>query len=311
MKPERLSIFSWQAVRSWLSLPTSKSLRTCVVAASLFLFWAVVGFAGYFGIAHYRDYKQLKAENAYLHQKKAELDELYLALRSIRKDENTVRGFLDLDRHSTSGVDSLGQGGKASSEYHPETSQGPSANSELSYLASPHYDSLLDEAKALQERMKDLVQNIRQRRQFINSIPSILPVDADRYWFSSRFGWRRSPFTGKREFHSGLDIIAPARGRIIEEGYDAFQGNYLRIDHGWGCVTTFAHLRSTVVNPDQQVQRGEMIAFMGSTGRSTGAHLHYQIEINGKIVDPFDYIINVKNNPSPEYTLHMGTLSHE
>jgi murein DD-endopeptidase MepM/ murein hydrolase activator NlpD len=300
-----------QSTYSWFLPSWSKSILTYIVAGTLLLLLAAVGSAGCFGIVHYRDYMRLKSENASLHQKKTELDKLQLTLMSIRKDEDAIRNFLGLERSSL--VDgNLGKGGNSFSDpiqiTYPDRS-----NNELSSSTQQHPGSILDDAKALQGRMTELVEIIREKRQFIDGIPSILPVDAEKYWFSSRFGWRRSPFTDRKEFHGGLDIsgkkgtriIAPAKGRIIEKGNDPLQGHYLRIDHGWGCVTTFAHLLNTVVNLQQGVERGELIAFMGSTGRSTGPHLHYQIEVNGKVVDPFNYIINAKDNPPLDFALQM------
>jgi murein DD-endopeptidase MepM/ murein hydrolase activator NlpD len=254
---------------------------------------------------------RLKAENAYLHQKKTELDKLQLTLRSIRKDEDAIRNFLGLEGSSLV-EGNLGKGGNSFSAPIQITFSDRS-NNELSSSKQQHPRSILDEAQALQGRMTELVEIIREKWEFIDGIPSILPVDAEKYWFSSRFGWRRSPFTNRKEFHGGLDIsskkgtriIAPAKGRIIAKGNDPLQGHYLRIDHGWGCVTTFAHLLSTVVTLQQEVERGELVAFMGSTGRSTGPHLHYQIEVNGKVVDPFNYIFNAKDDPPLDFALQM------
>jgi murein DD-endopeptidase MepM/ murein hydrolase activator NlpD len=239
------------------------------------------------------------------------LDKLQLTIRSIRKDEDAIRNFLGLEG---SGLEegNLGKGGNSLFDPIQITYLDHSHN-ELSSSTQQHPGSILDDAKALQGRMKELVEIVREKREFIDGIPSILPVDAEQYWFSSRFGWRLSPFTDRKEFHGGLDIsgkkgtriIAPAKGRIIEKGNDPLQGHYLRIDHGWGCVTTFAHLLSTVVNLHQEVERGELIAFMGSTGRSTGPHLHYQIEVNGKVVDPFNYIIDAKDIPPLDFALQM------
>ena len=300
-----------QSTYSWFLPSWSKSILTYIVASALFLLLAVVGFAGCFGIVHYRDYMWLKAENAYLHQKETELDKLQLTLKSIRKDEDAIRNFLGLEGSSLVEAN-LGKGGNSFSHSIPITYPDPT-NNEIPSSIQQHSGSTLDEAQALQGRMTELVEIIREKREFIDGIPSILPVDAEKYWFSSRFGWRRSPFADNKEFHGGLDIsgrkgtriIAPAKGRIIEKGYDPLQGHYLRIDHGWGCVTTFAHLLSTVVTSQQEVERGELIAFMGSTGRSTGPHLHYQIEVNGKVVDPFNYIMNAKDNPPLDFALQM------
>ena len=309
----------WKQFSSSRLVPSSdRSSRAHVVAGTVFLCCAAVGLGGSYGISLYKDYLRLIDENTYLHQRKMELDKVQVALRSILEDENTIRSFLGL-RTDSSDEATRDQGGNHPSSLLPVAFQDPSADSVNPSSRQRHSGSVLNEARALQEKMKELVESIRKKRELINRVPSILPVDTDRYWFSSRFGWRRSPFTGRKEFHNGLDIsaksstpiTAPAKGRVIEKGYDANQGNYLRIDHGWGCVTTFAHLLSTAVSPAQDVERGDLIAFMGSTGRSTGPHLHYQIEINGKAVDPFNYIINAKNNPPMEFPLHMGAVSHE
>jgi murein DD-endopeptidase MepM/ murein hydrolase activator NlpD len=138
----------------------------------------------------------------------------------------------------------------------------------------------------------------------LDSTPSILPVAVEGYWFSSGFGWRRSPFTGLKEFHDGLDIssrkgtpiIAPAAGRVVKIAYHRYRGKYLQLDHGRQCITTFAHLSGFNVNHGQKVERGDVIAYMGSTGRSTGSHLHYKIEIMEKVVNPKHYILNARAN---------------
>lgn len=306
-----------QSTYSWFLPSSTKPILTYIVAGALFLLLGVVGFSGCFGIIHYRDYMRLKAENTYLHQKKMELDELQLTLESIGKDEDAIRNFLALEGPSLM-EHKQGKGGNSFSYPIPVTYP-DHTNNPIPSSTQQYSGSTLDEAKSLQERMMKLVEMIREKREFIDRVPTILPVDAEKYWFSSRFGWRRSPFADNKEFHGGLDIsgkkgtpiIAPAKGRIIAKGYDPLQGHYLRIDHGWGCVTTFAHLVSDVVTLDQEVERGELIALMGSTGRSTGPHLHYQIEVNGKVVDPSDYIINAKDNPPLDLALQILAIPNE
>ena len=126
----------------------------------------------------------------------------------------------------------------------------------------------------------------------------------DDYWFSSGFGWRRSPFTGLKEFHNGLDIssrkgtpiVAPASGKVVKRGRDKYLGNYLKIDHGRKVVTMYGHLSDFNVSPGQDVTRGEIIAFMGNSGLSTGHHLHYTLKVNDRCVNPLHYILNAKGN---------------
>ena len=115
---------------------------------------------------------------------------------------------------------------------------------------------------------------------------------------TSPFGWRRSPFGGSPEFHQGLDIaanmgttiIAPASGTVISSGWYGGYGNYILIDHGGGMATGYGHLSQMFVSAGQQIQKGQAIGAVGSTGASTGPHLHFEVRINGKPVDPAAYL---------------------
>jgi len=313
MLPRKMIAMLRQSDRVSLFSLCSQPRYAHIVAGIYLLFWVMVGFAVCFGMFLYRDYVRLKD-----HQKKLELEQLQLTLSSIGENENSIRSSLGLKGYRST-EDSRDLVGILPTSYPPLSSPIFTTTKSMIVPVQQQPVSILDEAKALQGRMQELAELIREKRDLIERIPSILPVDTDRYWFSSRFGWRRSPFTGAKEFHNGLDIsgkkgtpiIAPARGKVIEKGKDLYQGNYLRINHGWGCVTIFAHLLSTIVDVDQEVDRGELIAYMGSTGRSTGPHLHYQIEVDGKVVDPFDYFIGAKENPPLDFALQIGAITPE
>ncbi len=142
-----------------------------------------------------------------------------------------------------------------------------------------------------------LIKQLEQKRNILSATPSIRPVNG---WVTSGFGNRISPFTGQKEFHSGLDIanapgtkiIAPANGRVSIASEKLYIGNLLVIDHDHGRVTQYGHLKEILVNPGQEVKRGDVIALMGNTGRSTGPHLHYEVLINGTPVNPLKYILN-------------------
>ncbi|HEX5274661.1 MAG TPA: peptidoglycan DD-metalloendopeptidase family protein [Candidatus Rubrimentiphilum sp.] len=115
---------------------------------------------------------------------------------------------------------------------------------------------------------------------------------------TSPFGWRRSPFGSGAEFHQGLDIganmgtpvKAAAAGTVISAGWYGGYGNYILIDHGGGMSTGYGHLSRIDVSNGQQVQRGQLIGAVGSTGASTGPHLHFEVRISGKPVDPTAYL---------------------
>ncbi|HEU5480808.1 MAG TPA: M23 family metallopeptidase, partial [Candidatus Tumulicola sp.] len=111
---------------------------------------------------------------------------------------------------------------------------------------------------------------------------------------TSPFGWRSNPFGGSPEFHQGLDIAAPtgttvtaaAAGTVIMAQWYGGYGNYILIDHGGGYSTGYGHLSAIYVSNGQAVKRGQAIGAVGSTGASTGPHLHFEVRIDGKPVDP-------------------------
>jgi murein DD-endopeptidase MepM/ murein hydrolase activator NlpD len=119
-------------------------------------------------------------------------------------------------------------------------------------------------------------------------------------FISSPFGVRSSSFSGRGEFHKGLDIrarpgtpiIAPAKGVVTMAGGDGAYGLSVEIQHSRAVVTKYGHLQRINVREGQPVRRGDVVGFVGSTGRSTGPHLHYEVKLNGIHVNPMRYILN-------------------
>ena len=281
-----------------------------IAAITLVVSWAMVAGGGYLGVELYRSYLQLREQNSRLLEKKKEWGDLKLAVKRVQKKEELMRGVLGLEKlESTEPL--LSQGGMPVTDLSSIDPKDAMANDNLGSIVPVRLSSILGQAKFLQESFEELVEIVRQRRQLLDSTPSIVPVAAADYWFSSGFGWRRSPFTGLEEFHDGLDIsaptgtpiIAPAAGRVIKVAYQRYRGKYLQLDHGRRRITTYEHLSAFNVTLDQKVKRGEVIAYMGSTGRSTGSHLHYKIEITGRVVNPKHYILNAKADRLLEITL--------
>ncbi len=126
--------------------------------------------------------------------------------------------------------------------------------------------------------------------------PSIWPVKG---WVTSGFGPRVSPFTGRPALHDGLDIgaapetpvRAPANGRVTAIGYDSKLGNIVRLDHGYGLQTLYGHMAKYLVKSGQRVKRGDVIGLVGTSGLSTGPHLHYMVKVKGRPVNPRKYIL--------------------
>lgn len=128
------------------------------------------------------------------------------------------------------------------------------------------------------------------------AIPSVQPVDALK--FTSNFGIRSDPFQHSARMHAGVDIPGPvgtpiyatADGTIARAERAGGYGNLVEVDHGKGIATRYGHLSRILVMPGSHVQRGQLIALMGSTGRSTGSHLHYEVRIDGHAVNPAPFL---------------------
>ena len=128
------------------------------------------------------------------------------------------------------------------------------------------------------------------------SVPSVKPINMAT--FTSGFGVRSDPFRGAAAMHAGIDLAAPsgtavyatADGMIDRAEWFGGYGNCVEIDHGKGVATRFGHLSRILVHPGQRVHRGDLIALVGSTGRSTGPHLHYEVRIDGHAVNPVPFL---------------------
>jgi murein DD-endopeptidase MepM/ murein hydrolase activator NlpD len=157
--------------------------------------------------------------------------------------------------------------------------------------------SLDQTVRHLAEKSTRLEEVFEDQKVLLASTPSVWPV---RGYLSAGFGNRVDPFTGLRDFHPGIDIStpigtkvhAPADGVVIFCGAKGGYGNALVVDHGYGVVTRYAHLDAYNVKPGQRVRRGDVIAFVGNTGRSTAPHLHYEVWVNDRTLNPIQYILD-------------------
>ena len=146
--------------------------------------------------------------------------------------------------------------------------------------------------------LQQIISRLSQQKTLLSSVPSMAPVDG---WITSGFGQRSSPFTGEPAVHKGLDvaapigtpIYAPADGVVLFSGKRNGFGNFVMIAHGYGVVTGYGHNAQNLVSPGQVIHRGDQIATVGQSGRSTGPHLHYEVAVNGRVIDPKKFILNV------------------
>ncbi len=143
-------------------------------------------------------------------------------------------------------------------------------------------------------KFKTLKDELEKKNEILACTPSIKPTSGV---VTCKFGFRLSPFSGKREFHTGIDIAnkrgtkvyASARGKVIFAKKKWLIGNLVTIDHGNNILTKYGHLNKFLVKKGDVVNRGDIIGLMGSTGNSTGPHVHYEVVVNGKSENPANY----------------------
>ena len=159
-------------------------------------------------------------------------------------------------------------------------------------------ETLIQRADQLSARFAAVTDSLEHNAQRFASVPSIMPTPG---WLTSQFSRSRNhPLLHISRPHEGIDvaapmgapIIAPASGVVMRVAYENGYGNTLEIDHGNGIVTRYAHCSRIDVKGGQRVTRGQTIAAVGSTGLATGPHLHYEIHINGKVVNPLTYVLS-------------------
>jgi murein DD-endopeptidase MepM/ murein hydrolase activator NlpD len=228
------------------------------------------------------------------------MEELRKQLSAMREINIRLRVMLGLDPPKAT-PSPLGLGGKEESRVVPASPGGMGGEREpFSEVAAQLERKLIwlkDEAVNQAEHLRELTSIAGEKRAQWASTPSIWPVHG---WVSSGFGRRVSPFTGMDTMHGGVDISAPlhtpvkapAAGTVMTAGSEKSLGNVIVVSHGYGYKTIYGHLAKVKVKPGQTVKRGDIIGEVGSTGLSTGPHLHYEVELNGDTVDPMKYIID-------------------
>ena len=191
----------------------------------------------------------------------------------------------------------LGIGGKKIESNRFLNNVAPIINKELAILELD-VEKLSRQVNFEMKSYKSIYSEVQKNIQRISKIPSIRPVDGG--YLNSTFGYRIDPIDNVKRFHHGQDITvksgspvyAPADGEIKRAYYVGGFGNHIKIDHGLGYTTLFAHLSKLNVKHGQKVKRGEVIGHSGNTGRSTAPHLHYEIHYNGEPQNPLDFFFS-------------------
>jgi murein DD-endopeptidase MepM/ murein hydrolase activator NlpD len=171
----------------------------------------------------------------------------------------------------------------------------PAAEANLSALPGK-LSSLQTEASRQEQSLRELQEYFDDQRSLLASTPSIWPT---RGWVTSDFGTRIDPYTAERRMHQGMDIATPhgqvvytpSDGTVVFIGTEGGYGKVLVVDHGYGVKTRYGHLSEVHVRLGDRVSRGDKVASVGNTGRSTGPHLHYEVRVNGIPENPRKFIL--------------------
>ena len=172
-----------------------------------------------------------------------------------------------------------------------------SKDSEGPAVLAQKLDKLSAEATRQEQSLQELQAYFQDQKSLLASVPSVWPT---RGWVTSDFGSRLDPYTSERVMHAGLDIagphgkeiVSPSDGTVVFAGLEGGYGNVLVIDHGYGIKTRYGHLSFIKVKSGERVKRGDVVAAMGNTGRSTGPHLHYEVRVNGIAQNPRKFILD-------------------
>lgn len=229
---------------------------------------------------------------ARLHRENQQLRQTNLSFEeSIHKLEGQLASYEDRTHQLAivAGLENLTEGGEAGIGGEPLHLDPVTGGYDLS--------SLMERAGNLSGRLDEVEKSLEERMRWISSTPAVAPA---RGILTSSFGYRRDPVHGSRAFHQGVDIAAapghpvkvPADGMVIRAGRIGGLGKAVYISHGYGLVTRYGHLSEISVEPGDEVQRGDVIGKVGSSGRSTGYHLHYEVRVDGKAVNPLAYMLD-------------------
>jgi len=237
------------------------------------------------------EYKEMESDLAVLKAKMESLSGQVTDIEAKDKALRTYAGIPEIDAD----VRKVGIGGIRLSTAENSGDIRSELETKISSLQMD-LDKLSRKIKLELKSYVDIYDRVSQDADQLGSVPSISPVTEG--YLNSRFGYRNDPFTGKSRFHYGQDfavntgtrIYAPADGIIKYVGREGGFGKVIKIDHGVGYRTIYAHLSHYAVKKGQRVERGDYIGKSGNSGRSAGPHLHYEIHRNGQAQNPLNYI---------------------
>lgn len=272
-------------IRFWPSLAVAAGMLALPVLMGLGARWSASS-----EIIHWRSTAaSLELENASYREATVQLSAQISALQSA-VDDIGERAAVDPDASRAmdrlpAAVRSRAMGGSSATRAVAPVLGGAFGQADAAFTV------LSDILSMIETRLATVRTGVERRQALASATPSIWPVAG---WLSSSFGNRRDPFTGSADFHPGLDIsadrgqpvLATADGTVTNAAYHGSYGNLVVLDHGFGITTKYGHLSRFAVMTGQQIRRGDILGYVGSTGRSTSPHLHYEVWVNDKLTNP-------------------------
>jgi murein DD-endopeptidase MepM/ murein hydrolase activator NlpD len=225
----------------------------------------------------------------------ARIEDLEKQLSKLKDFDKKIRIIANLEKGQET-TSLVGVGGPSPSDIREKLKSGKDEKGLIEQMRTD-VERLQSEAMSREGSLSELEKLLQNKKEMLAHTPSIWPT---RGWVTSGFGFRTNPFTGLTQMHEGVDIsnrvgtpvVASADGIISDTGNDLVHGKLLVISHGFGMISRYAHLNKILVKVGQKVKRGDKVAEIGMSGRTTGPHLHYEVKLNGIPVNPMRYVLN-------------------
>ena len=239
--------------------------------------------------------QETQSQKSQLHFFSAKVEDLEKQLSKLKDFDKKIRILANLERGQETNA-LMGMGGPSPSDIRDKLKREKDDQGLIQQMRTD-IERLQSEAVSQEVSLSELEKKLQASKEILIHTPSVWPTLG---WVTSGFGFRTNPFTGLTQMHEGVDIsnrvgtliLAPAEGIISDIGNDLVHGRIVVISHGFAMTSRYSHLSKVLVKTGQKVKRGDKVAEVGMTGKTTGPHLHYEVRLNGIPVNPMRYILN-------------------
>jgi len=283
--------------------PLKLNISMLFLCVFMFSWTSLTLWSGYL-VSKHIDYVKTKADNKIMQIRLLffadQLQRTKNMFEKIQINDDKIRSLLSLSSQKSiieeNTGENLGEGGPTQAQANAfSTILSGTINKIDASVLSKHTSQISEQFQLMQKSYSEIMSNIHQQRLLYMATPTGWPCEGI---ISSPYGFRFNPFFQTTDFHSGLDIAngrntpvyATANGRVVFSGWQSGYGNIVVIDHGHNYITEYGHLEKRLVQVGDYINRGQLIARMGSSGSATGTHLHYEIHYKGKSVNPVPYL---------------------